>query len=208
MNKKFIIGIVILLVLTLFTIFYFKSVKDIKKNTQDEILLNESKNNIIPLFNFKIYKDFNLIIQFPQYWEIIKSDYSFLASPILKDNSNHYLYNLNFTISYFKDKNLEGLPLEQWIKKNDTNSSNQELIKIKIDNENGYKFYDYISDSNLKGYFQPMELYFPHGTDIYRIDYYEVPEKFNSDFTKEDIKFIDEYKKIVSQIIESIHFLK
>ncbi len=120
---------------------------------------------------------------------------------------------LNFFLN--KNQNPENLSISKWFEENTPEQEKQSIYsaleeeEVNIGGVTSYKVRYQAHPQLTGGYYDLVTIYIPYKTDIYQIEYYSAP-KGEVDpslaLSEEEKKSIEEYEKIVGEIINSIRF--
>ncbi len=173
-------------------------------------------NHNIKSFNFSLYKEGVFTASYPS--NMVDVDGSILeprgVSFVFKNKINNDSKKSPFFLGIIYEKNInkESLSINKWWEEFGPQNQHKapyplknNLIKIK----NNDAYYTLYSGSDGFGYdyYNLVIVYIPHGTDIYEVHGFKLPDNPSSDLTPEDVQAAKEYEKIFDQILQSIEFL-
>ncbi len=191
-----------------------------KKEDLEIVKKDEVKKEIVPIVNNKEVKLGNMIIDIPASLEIeeLKDkniSINIIGKYVVDESINEVTDEKYKMISFFyrKNDNPNKTSLKEWsdyngpqVEKNSHIPLDEKYIKInKLDAYlTLYGRPDYASDTK---YYNREQTYLSNKTDIYEIRNYRQADEKEIKLTPEEEKSIQNYEKIVDEIIKSIRFV-
>ncbi len=185
-----------------------------KKEDVEIVKKDEVKKEIVPIVKTKEVKLGDMVLNISENLEInnvndslvLKFKGSFKNVDI-KDNS------LFFYLNYSKDSVLMNSSLEDWFDQNGpqtekTSASSLYDEEKKVNNLSYIEsLYEAPTSRMASSFYNVKVLYFKNKSDIYEITYFNKSNNPKISLTPEEEKSIQNYEKIVDEIIKSIRFV-
>lgn len=213
--------IIVLAVVVAFGIFYF-----MKQNKMEELNAPLSQNNsqqkVTQPDEMKDVQIGDMIFSVPKELEVKNDDKNhetiFLPGTFIsgKDLSGENTHDnkLPIFITYHTNDNEKYLSLSEWFKFNgpqtEKTSATSWYDMEKVIGTISYfeSLYKAPTSMYQSDYYDVVLDYFKNKTDIYTVTSYKMPTNPGTSLTPDEQKSIENYEKIVNQIIESIYFVK
>ncbi len=200
--------------------FYFftkqKKIVEAPINTQQD----SSQSNKVANIDTKEFKLDNMVLNIPKDLEVSMLNNNSLSIKIpgvYAENNDAFkkiqIKNKSIEFFYYKNDNNENKSLKEWFmyKGPQSEKGAQIAIEEKYIKLNTFDAYltiygvpDYTFDTK---YYNREQTYLSNKTDIYEILNYRMANVNEVKLTPDELKSIQNYEKIVDQIIQSIHFV-
>lgn len=213
--KKIIIIVIFLLIITLGFYYLFLDKNSFQKSEHisSEININKIESDITE----GIIGD--LVFQYKPEVSLMEneSDISLIFNNLqLIDSLSPKKYiQGSLVVNRNENVNKEKLSIENWLEIDGNNFEydKQAPTSYKIEyktiaNQKSSYHYFYPRIGFRSEYYDTVLVYIPYKTDIYELWYFKLPKDSNSEFTSPDIKQINDYEKLVEEIIQSIRFVE
>ncbi len=212
--------IVVLLLVVIFGIYYF-----VKQNEIRDSVINTQQNNSptkeVSKDNVKEIRIGDLVLDIPKDLEIeLLQDRSIsvkipgVYAETINVNKRTQIQEKEILIYVYKDDNKNQLSLKQWVDNNGPQSYKHSSIPekeqyIKVNNLDAYLTVYLARETGSDfDYYNREKTYLAHQDDIYDIWNYRKSLTQYYSLTPEEQKSIENYEKIVNQIIQSIRFVE
>ena len=190
-------------------------------NKNKEIIHQEEIVIMTPTKETKEVKVGNLVLNIPEELEIIKSNRYALSIKIpgvyaeKNEVDSRIQKKYNYLIfSFYENTNLDRKSAQEWFLSESSKEAgividppDNEFI-LKVGNFDAYKtIHGSLNEFVDTTYYNREQTYIPNKTDIYEIVSYRKADTKEIQLTPEEQKSIENYEKIVDQIIQSIRFV-